>query len=121
MRARIPYDASGFWALCRSKYNAVGLVIKCKNYARALFPNDIVVTAKYLKQKGIGTIGILLSRNKPKPQVIKQIVSVWNEENKLIIAIDDNDLINMIKLRETKGDPERIIDQRIFEYRRKIE
>lgn len=116
----IPYAADGFWAFCKAKYDSVGLLVECKDYTKEISPNDVVITAKYLTRKGLGCFGILLNREEPPPQVIEQTLNLWRNESKLIIVLDDQALVEMIKLKEEGKDPEIILDMKIFDLRKRI-
>lgn len=113
----IPYYVKNFWFLPMMKHDSIALVVECKNKKR-LNPNDIQVASKYLKEKGLGTFGLLLTREKPSDHVIEQLLEVWKEkEKKLFVILDDEDLIEMITLKTEEKEPETLIDKRIFEYR----
>jgi len=117
----IPYEAKGFWNFCRLKFNSIGIVVECKNYSDGLEPNHILVTSKYLSEKGLGNFGIILSRSAPSKHVIKQILRIWKEAGKLIIVLSDQDVVNMIKLKANNDDPEKILDKKIFELLKLVE
>ena len=117
---QIPCDIRNFWNFCQMKYDSVCLVVEIKNKNR-LTPNDVVITAKYLHSKRTGNFGILLSRDKPETNVLYEVERIWKEEDKLMVLLTDDDLINMIKLKQSGDEPEKLIENWIFKFRSKLD
>lgn len=117
---QIPYDLKGFWNVCQFKYNSVGVVFEIKNRIR-LEPNDIVVSSKYLDSKRIGNFGIILARDEVSTEVKHEIARIWRENDKLIVVITDNQIMNMIKMKSVGDEPEKLIEKAIFDFRRSLD
>ena len=102
------------------KYDSVGLVVETKNKGR-LAPNDVVITAKYLHTKRIGDFGILMSRDKPEGNVLHEVERIWKEDGKLIVVLTDDDLVDMIKMKQSGDEPEKLIESWIFRFRSSLD
>lgn len=118
---QIPVDLGGFWGYCQMKHDSVGLVAECKDYTDQIDGNDVVITAKYLHERRSGNFGILLCRENPSVGAIKEAGRIWRESGKLIVMLTDEDLIDMIKLKENKDEPEKIIERKIFDFRTSLD
>ena len=57
------YADSGFWRSIREKYCADYIVIDAKNYSNKVKKNDVLQVANYLKPRGAGLFGLIISRN----------------------------------------------------------
>jgi len=110
------YSESGFWAYLRMRYNADFIVVDAKNYTKKVQKKEILQVANYLKKHGTGLLGIIISRNGGDRSSKLTIREIWATEQKLIIVLNDNDFIKMIKAVE----PEEILKQRIEEFRLSI-
>lgn len=118
---QIPVDLEGFWGYCQMKHDSVGLVAECKDYTDQIDGNDVVITAKYLHERRSGNFGILLCRENPSAGAIKETGRIWRESGKLIVTLTDEDLIDMIKLKENEDEPEKIIERKIFDFRTSLD
>jgi hypothetical protein len=115
----IPYDTKGFWAYVQMNYKSLALIVDCKNYAGPLHQNEIIITAKYLNEKGLGLFGIMLCRRGLSESARRTQKSLWNE-GKLLLALSDDDLKDMLKLKELGDDPSKIIDNAMRKFRESV-
>ncbi len=89
------------------------IVIECKNYSGDLENREFDQIYGRLT-KYIGCFGILVCRrikNQKKTQKFER--DLINQSEKIIITLDDNDLIEMIKLKFTNGDPNEILRKKL--------
>jgi hypothetical protein len=89
------------------------VIVECKNYAEPLQANQVTITSKYLGAKRMGLFGIIVCRKGFAESARKEQERLWMEEEKMIICLEDNDLLKMLELRETGEDPTKVIDSEI--------
>ena len=118
---QIPYHVKGFWAFRKIKNNSTGLVVECKNYTGQIMEKDVNETAKYLRKKRLGNFGLIFCRENSSDSAIKAVERHWDDHDKLIIILTDNDLIDMIKLKENGDEPEQIIEKKFFDLMRTLD
>lgn len=117
----IPCDVSGFWNLIQSKYDALAIIVECKNYSNPIEGNNVVISSKYLGERRLGRFGIVISRFPPAESAIKERKRLWLEEGKLILFLEDEDIKTMIKLKDEGNDPEIILDKKQRDFRQSLE
>lgn len=111
------YADAGFWKFMMDKYNADFLVIDAKNYSANVEKKEVLQMSNYLKSFGTGLFGIIVCRKNPKSNAIITQREHWMAYHKLIIFINDNDIIQMLTLKEKSNSPEDVIRQKIEEFR----
>ena len=76
--------------------------------------------AQYLWRPAQRYFGLLLSRQRPSDNALAQRRRKWLEEEKCIIFLSDDDLVEMLQLRNSSGDPFDVIDAQIEEFFRTL-
>lgn len=116
----IPAGISGFWGWVQNAFSAVAIIVDAKNYSRELPPDQIVDVSKYLGAKKLGNLGIIISRRGPSLSAKKQQIHNWIHYEQMIICLSDDDLKQMITLKETSNNPEIVLEKHIIELRKSI-
>lgn len=111
------YVESGFWNYLRNQYKADFIVIDAKNYNDNIGKNEVIQIANYLKEKGTGLFGIIITRTGEKEISLSVRRDKWLLDNKMIIILNDDDIEKMILAKISSNDAEEIIKQRIEEFR----
>jgi hypothetical protein len=111
------YAESGFWAHVRTRYLADYIVLDAKNYTKKVTKKEILQISNYLKVHGTGLFGIIVSRNGGDNGSYYTCREIWAMDKKLIIVLDDNDIIKMIIAKVSTNNPEEIIRQKIEQFR----
>jgi len=111
------YCEDGFWLYLRSQYQADFIVIDAKNYTSNIKKKDILQISNYLKAHGAGRFGIIVTRKGEERSSRLTRREVWAIEKKLIIVITDEDIEQMLMLKSVGNQPEKIIKDRIQEFR----
>ncbi len=106
-----------FWKMIREMYQAYYIVVDAKNSGEQLDKRPIIDIAHYLKPYGCGMFGILLARIGTSDAANHAIKEQWIGNNKMIVALNDDDLIEMLKIKQTKGKPEEIIRMKLADFR----
>jgi hypothetical protein len=111
------YAETGFWAHVRTRYFADYIIIEAKNYTKKVTKKEILQISNYLKIHGTGLFGILVSRNGGDTGCYYTCRDLWAMEKKLIIVLNDQDMIKMIIAKSSSNNPEEIIQQKIEQFR----
>ncbi len=111
------YAESGFWRLLREANFADYIVLDAKNLTKSIQKKDVLQVSNYLKKFGTGLFGMIVSRNKPHQNAIHTQREHWIADNKLIIFLHDEDIIQMLTMKDGAGKPEEVIRQKIEDFR----
>lgn len=111
------YAESGFWRFLRDKYTADYIVIDAKNYKKDIPKASVLQIANYLKDFGAGLFGMVCSPCQPNKSAIHTQREQWLVHRKMIVFINNDDLVQMITIRADDGTPEDVIKQRIEDFR----
>ena len=117
----IPLDAPLFWYSLRLAYSALAIIVECKNYRNEIPANDVVISSKYFGKKKLSLFGIILTRKGLDGGARKQQRSLWQNEDKMIICLNDADLEKMVLLQDSGEDPSVVIDKAIRDLRASLE
>ena len=71
----------------------------------------------YLKEDRAGLFGILVTRKGPSEACMHALANHWIRHRKLVIALSDDDVLQMLRLKEGQGSPETVIRQTIEAFR----
>ncbi len=89
------------------------IVIECKNYSGDLENREFDQISGRLT-KYIGDFGILVCRKiKNQNKSLKLVKDLINQSEKIIINLDDDDIIEMIKLKFTEADPREMLRKKL--------
>ncbi len=111
------YAETGFWANIRNRYLADFIVVDAKNYSKKVTKKEVLQISNYLKVHGSGLFGIIISRNGGDTGCYYTCREIWAMDKKLVIVLDDNDVIKMIMAMASSNNPEEIIRQKIEQFR----
>lgn len=112
------YVENGFWAVMRERYSADYIVVDAKNYTKKVGKRDVLQVANYLKDFGAGLFGIIVSRNGgDKAGCEATLREQWVLHRKLILVLTDDDLIAMLRAKADSFEPERVLIERIEQFR----
>ena len=96
---------SEFWKLLIQHYNSRFIVFEYKNYNKQLDQNLIYITEKYLFNTALRNVAIIISRKGFSENAEAAARGCLKENGKLIIDITDNDLIQMIDIKDDGEEP----------------
>lgn len=94
----------GYWNVMRHEYGAKQILFEFKNLTGPIGKEAVQQLAGYLN-KTIGRFGILISRTLPSTAAIKAQRKVLTDDSKLVLFVDDSELMQMLKSRRGGGDP----------------
>lgn len=114
------YSTRGFWHFMRSHYRADYVVAEAKNATRALDKPSVLQLANYLSRHGTGLFGMLLTRRGVNTSALWTRREHWVLHDKMIIALDDEDMQQMLQTKLARNEPADLIQQRIEDFRLRI-
>lgn len=92
-------NVSGLWATLLRYFNSKYIIFEFKNYTDRITQREIYTTDKYLYLKALRSVAIIISCNGSSENAQKAIRGTLRENGKLILSIDNNDLIKMIDIK----------------------
>ena len=111
------YCTHGFWEFMRQQYSADYIVVDAKNYTTTISKKEILQIANYLKKHGTGLFAIIFSRKGAGNSARVTMREQWALYGKLIVVLNDDDLLGMLAASASRGNPDTILRQRIEEFR----
>lgn len=108
------------WALVRSEFRTRFAVAEFKNYCDAIGPARVESMAQYLWRPAQRFFGLLVSRTNPAANAIAQRRRKWLEEEKCIVFLSDDELCEMLQLRDAKAQPFDVIDAQLEDFFRTL-
>lgn len=94
-----------FWKFLIDFYHTRFVVFEYKNYSKKISQNLIYITEKYLFPAVLRNVAFIISRKGFDSNAQNAALGCLRENGKLIISVDEDDLINMIYLKENGEEP----------------
>jgi hypothetical protein len=110
----------GWWQYMRVTYSADYVVAEAKNLSDPPGKSEILQVANYLNRHGTGLFAVILARHGLDDTARWICREQWLQHDKLIIAVDDDDVRQMIRTRVAGEDPAELIRQKIETFRLRI-
>lgn len=104
------YSSHPFWQRVSQRHDATQIVFEVKNVKR-LDVRYVDQVASYLTP-GLGHLGFLVSRSPAGESMVHRAVDVFQAERKVVLFLCDDDLEQMLDLKEAGDDPTELIKQR---------
>jgi hypothetical protein len=111
------YSIDGLFGFLHSRYGAEFIVADAKNYKELAKKNEVLQMANYLSGHGSGLFGLILTRKGVARGGEQTIREQWMIHQKMIIILNDDDLVQMITLKEGGMDAGVVIRQKIEDFR----
>jgi hypothetical protein len=108
------------WATVRSEYRSRFAVAEFKNYVEPIGQRQVESIAQYLWHKAFRSFGLLVSRNGHDSSAKAARRRAWIEQDRLIVLLRDEDLVDMTQLWEEGQEPFQIIDAQLEEFFRRL-
>jgi hypothetical protein len=110
-----------FWEFVRSEHHSLTIVFECKN-TNSPDNRDIDQLAGYLGDS-LGYFGIILTREPLSDSRRLKCISWFNKgaPHRLMIHLDDGDIIRMLEMRKLGRDPTEIVRLRYQDFRSTIQ
>ncbi len=94
-----------FWQFIVHHLNSRYMVFEFKNYAEKIKQGQILTTEKYLLERGLRRVAIVISRHGASENALKMAQGAMREHGKLILVLSDEEICKMLHMREAGEDP----------------
>lgn len=108
---------SPYWRMLRGLYKADYIVVDAKNYNEPIGKQPVLDIAHYLKSYGCGLFAVILTRKGADESALHAIREQWTSSSKMIIVLDDTDLLDMLRMKASGTRPEELIRVKIADFR----
>jgi len=99
-----------FWQDVKRFYDCRNIIVEVKNTSNQIGNDEFRQVADYLSRETIGKFGIIFSRNGLSDRgKVNQREHLTNRNNELIIVLDDNDIIDLIRKKANNENPEELL------------
>jgi len=96
---------NAFWGFLSSRLNTQYLIIEIKNHSNEINQGQVLTTEKYLTDKALRRVAIIISRAGASDSALKIAQGAMRESGKLILILGDNEVIEMLKAKDAGNDP----------------
>lgn len=94
-----------FFDTIKHYFNTKYIVFEFKNYQKEIGQEEIYTTEKYLYEKALRKVAIIISRNGANQHAFQAARGTLRETGKLILCLSDNALLDMVDIKE-RGEQE---------------
>jgi len=106
-----------FWKDLKQFYESRNIIIESKNTSKEIKNDELRQVSDYLEKDTIGKFGIIFSRlglsNNAKKKQLEYLTN--NRTKKLIIVLNENDIIDLIRKKANGEPPEELLQEIKFE------
>lgn len=100
-----------FWRFLLDNLDSRYVLFEFKNYSGRIKQGQILTTEKYLLERGLRRVAIIISRAGAEEDALKMTQGAMREQGKLMLIIDDENVCEMLHMKERGEDP----TDRLFE------
>ncbi len=93
-----------FWKIAEKFFHTKYIIFEFKNCKKKITQKEIFTTEKYLYLKALRGIAIIISVHGTDTHADKAIRGALRENEKLIISLNNSDIINMLEEKKHNGD-----------------
>lgn len=94
-----------FWRFLIDHLDSRYVVFEFKNYADEINQSQILTTEKYLLERGLRRVAIIMARAGADANAVRMTKGAMREHGKLILIIDDEKTCRMLHMRDRGDDP----------------
>ena len=94
-----------FFDTIKNYFNTKYIVFEFKNYEKEISQKEIYTTEKYLYEKALRRVAIIISRKGASTNALSAARGCLRENGKLIMCLSDQDLIELINIKEKEEQP----------------
>lgn len=102
-----------FFTTLNSYFNTKYIIFEFKNHSEKLTQREIYTTEKYLYDKALRKVAIIISRKGVDENALKAIKGSLREQGKIILSLTDYDLIEMLKMHYDKDNPTDYLSEKL--------
>lgn len=108
------------WSQVRAEFATRFVVGEFKNFVDPIGQKQVESIAQYLWAGAKRQFGILVSRAPPSDSALAQRRRAWIDQQKMIVFVTDQELIEMLQVREAEGEPYEALDAQVEEFLRTL-
>jgi hypothetical protein len=105
-----------FWDSLRADFRTRSILFECKNYNEPITADQIYSTERYLFTTALRTVCFLMARKGADDGCKRAAQGALRESGKLIVLLSNEDLVEMLKLKEETGGPTSYLDEKIWKF-----
>lgn len=105
-----------FWKFVVEQLNSRYVLFEFKNYRESIAQGQVITTERYLFEMALRKVAFIVTRVDPDEGALQVCRGAMREHGKLIIALTDDDLIKMLKLKRSGSDPTDHLFDRVDEF-----
>mgnify|MGYP003642331571 CR=1 FL=1 len=94
-----------FWSFLVDHLNSRYIIFEFKNYVGKIKQGQVLTTEKYLLERGLRKVAIILTREGADKNAFKMMQGAMREHGKLMLVVDDVILCKMLHMKERGEDP----------------
>lgn len=94
-----------FWKFVIDHLDSRYVLFEFKNYAGKIKQGQILTTEKYLLERGLRRMAIILTRAGAEPHAVVMTQGAMREHGKLMLIINDEKVCEMLHMKERGEDP----------------
>lgn len=98
-------NSTEFFDTIQNFFDTKYIVFEFKNYADEITQKEIYTTEKYLYEKALRKVAVIVSRKGPDENANKAARGSLREAGKLIICLSDENINKLIDIKNNSGDP----------------
>lgn len=118
---RVNKQDNAFWNLIIDEFKSRYIIFEFKNYKEKIKQTQIYTTEKYLFQKALRNVAFIISRKGADNNAIKVTKGILRETGKLIINLTDDDLCEMLKMRQSGDEPSDYLFEKVDNFLLKMD
>lgn len=94
-----------FWKFLIDHLNSRYVIFEFKNYSDRIKQGQVLTTEKYLLERGLRKVAIILTRVGVDKNAVGMMQGAMRENGKLMLALNDEMLCHMLHMKEQGEDP----------------
>lgn len=94
-----------FWKFVIDHLDSRYILFEFKNYSGKIKQGQVLTTEKYLLERGLRRMAIIMTRAGAEPHAIAMTQGAMREHGKLMLIVDDEKVCDMLHMKERGEDP----------------
>lgn len=94
-----------FWKFVIDHLDSRYVLFEFKNYSEKIKQGQILTTEKYLLEKGLRRMAIIMTRSGAEANAIAMTQGAMREHGKLMLIVNDENVCEMLQMKERGEDP----------------
>lgn len=107
---------SDFWRFLSRELGSRYIIFEFKNYEDKIGQGEVLTTEKYLHKTALRTVAFMVSRKGASSNAIKFAEGAMREHGKLIIVLEDDELCQMLSMKEQGDDPSEYLFEKVDDF-----